>query len=342
MKRAGRIALVMDCEGQERAAGANETPYGERTGKYLWIVTLTMCVACSWSAVATAGVILTAGDIVAVQQSSGRVYAIDHDSGLTTVVNNTLYGGASHVVVDSRGRILTASRGAAGVVRIDPETGLSESVAVGGLLQQANCLAFEDDSTLIVGDRESGIVRVDLGSGTQELLTSYDDVQDIAIGADGTMFLLDYGQYNSGGGRVLVLDPDTGSMSTLAQGGYLFNPVDMVLDANGDLLVSNGLEYGASTQILRIDAETGSQDMLFTLRRSGFIALEDPDTLLYADFSENEILRAELSSGHTELVSSDFYYVGNLTGIAVFVPEPATFTLLALGGLAVARRRKRA
>lgn len=322
---------------------ANPSSYCRLTCKQLWGVMLTVCTTGAWSADATADA-LALGDIVVVQQSSGRVYVVDPDSGQTTLVASNVSNGLSHVVLDAQRRILTTTRCAAGVVRIDPETGNMEGVVAGDLVQRPNALAFEDDSNLIVSDLDSGVIRVDLDSGTQQLITSFADVQDLEIGTDGTIFALDYGRFNSGGGRVLVIDPITGSISTLAEGGYLFNPSDMTIDANGDLLVSNRCNNFLS-QILRIDTDSGSQDMLFTYGSTGFITLEDPDNLLIADFRNKEILRAELSSGDIQLVSSQFYYVGNLTGIAVVVPGPSTLILLATGALGLLtygwRRRRR-
>ena len=300
------------------------------------------CVALLLSHVALAEQ-LNPGDIAVVKQDTGEVYVVDAETGTATLIVDIGCSGFSHVILDSCGRILTATRGSAGIIGIDPATGQIDSIASGALIRRPCALAFDNNDDLIVGDTYNGLVRVDLSSGTQELLTPYTDIQDIEIDDDGNIFLLDFGRVNAGGGRVLTFDPVTESLSTLAEGGNLFNPADMTFGPDGNLLISNRLSNRQS-QILQVDINDGNQEVLFTdstTNSEGFIDLENNQSLIVGHLYGNTITRIDLFSGDTQNVSYLGVY-GHVTGIAVCpMPEPSSITLLFFGLASILCVRRR-
>lgn len=295
---------------------------------------LATCVFSCCSASANAGA-LEAGDIVLVQQSEGRVYSVDPVSGAFDLITDSDFlGGVSQVAFEPSGDILTATRGSFGIARVFPETGHVESAAAAPFIVDPFTLAFDLNGDLLVGDLENGLVRTDLDSGNQEIITSYNDIQDIEVASDGTIFLLDFGFFPVGRGRVLTVDRITGTVSTLAEDGFLGNPGDMTIGPNGNLLISNRADTGSG--IVRVDRTTGNQEMLFAIPTSGFLSLEDSEHLILGNFGNNEVVRAELATGNLEVLS-DIGFNGNITGIRVFVPEPSAVSLLAVGWLLAAR-----
>lgn len=283
---------------------------------------------------------LELGDIVVVQQTTGDVYKVNSKSGRRTLIADTGFDGLSSALVSSEKKIVTTTRSDIGVLEIDPVTGASVSIASGDLLSRSFTIAFEGKTSLLVGDLDSGLVRVDLSTSEQSLLTTFNDIADIEVAEDGTIYLLDYGRFESG--RILTLNPDTGELTTISDGGFFEDPVDMVFEPSGSLLVSNAhsLRY---SEILRVDIKSGQQERLFSWNAQGTIALEDPSHLLIGEFRDNMVLRANIHTGEVTELAGELIY-GNTTGIAVVVAEPETSALLNLAAvslLASIRRLRR-
>jgi streptogramin lyase len=285
---------------------------------------------------------LKVGDIVVTQQSSGSIYKVDPSTGIATLAmsNNSLTG-LAQVILDSQNRALAATRSTYGILRFNFATGVAESVASGPFLANPYSLAFDHAGDLIVGSGDDWLTRINLTTGVQQHLshfTSSTVIQDIEVGSNGLIYVLDGGVFPSGGGRVLTVDPLTGSQNLLVQGGDIYQGSDMAIEADGNLIISTSKNM--SSKFVRVDAHTGQQQLLFSHGDEGFIALDADGSLLFAEFYANSVQRINLSTGS----SSTFGHitsVGNLTGIAVVlpVPEPSVMALAALSVFIVAHRR---
>jgi len=67
-----------------------------------------------------------------------------------------------------------------------------------------------------------------------------------------------------GCGGLIKVDPTTGVQTAIASGGLFFNPFDVVMDANGDLIVaepngSGGCPNFGCGSIFRVDPSNGNQ-----------------------------------------------------------------------------------
>jgi sugar lactone lactonase YvrE len=255
-------------------------------------------------------------------------------------------------VLDTQGRILTPERSGCagtgpGIVRTDPTTGNQTMIASGPLFTYPTALAFDKANNLVVGNGNQ-LVCVDMQTGHSTSLatiTGIMGIQDIEVDQRGQIVVLDFGFYNSGGGKVVRFNPATGQQVTVSSGGYLFNPCDLVIRPSGDYIVSNGLTYGMSTQMLEIDPDSGAQRIETTVSGSGFIALQDHDNILYG--ASSSVDRISLLTGQRQAIGN-IIPSGGLTGITIWVPhetpEPSTITLLLIGAaslLAYAWRRRR-
>jgi len=283
------------------------------------------------------------GDIVVVTQSSGDLFRVNPVSGAVSEIpsDGELFN-PMHVLLDAQGRILNAERSGHSIVRTDPASGSQIKLASGFLLTWPTSLAFEPSGNLVVGNSPQGgsrqLIRVDPQTGSQTLLTTLSgisSIQDVDVDALGRIVVLDAGPFNSGGGKIVRVNPVTGTQSVVSTA--VANPSDLLIRPTGDFIVANRVSP-SSTQILIIDPVTGASQIALTVPSSGWIALQDQNTILYADFSNNpnkanpSILRANLLTGQTQSVSTyDFFH--NPIGIAIYspVPEPSTAVLLGIG-----------
>src|SRR5262249_32636544 len=90
--------------------------------------------------------------------------------------------------------------------------------------------------------------------------------------ADGTIYVVDSGfrtadptqppQVNVPG-KVVKVDPVTGSQTVIAQGGNIAHPYGIAVDSNGKLVVSDMSSFGGQGSILRIDPSNGTQTVLW-------------------------------------------------------------------------------
>ncbi|MEW6167005.1 MAG: carboxypeptidase regulatory-like domain-containing protein [Pseudomonadota bacterium] len=121
-------------------------------------------------------------------------------------------------------------------------TGQVRTVA-GGMPNPSYGLAVRDDGVVFVSSR-ARLTRINTDGTKTTLLSgsSYGDLTDVVIGADGTLYVADSTKH-----RIWRVSP-TGQVSTLAAGGLLSKPYGLAVDADGSLLVANYNRYN----ILRI------------------------------------------------------------------------------------------
>jgi hypothetical protein len=293
---------------------------------------------------------LNPGDFVFVQQNSGRVSAVKPGNLQPQLLTQGgLLSNPNHVIIDAERRILTAERSSTpGIVRIDPVTGSQTLIASGSLLTRPVALAFNGPDSLVVansnGPSDRKVVGVNLLTGVQTLIAnlSLSSVQDIDVESSGKIIALDFGIFNSGGGRVVRIDPLTGITTTVASGGFLVNPSDLVIAPSGNFLLSNRLSNSNTngSQLIEINAVTGAQRLITTMPREGWIAQESLNSLIYADFTLNTPLtRIDLTTGAKQAISNLSFggtAAANITGLAMVpvpIPEPGLIAAGVLAGI---------
>lgn len=310
---------------------------------------------------------LNVGDIVFVQQSGGRVSYVP-GTGSPTLTNlsgplmlepldfaNSSLGPVlpspqlisqggflfdpNHVLIDPLGRILTAERSTAtpAIVRIDPTTGIQTRIASGSLLTRPVALAFDLNQNLVVANANGNgsnnrLVHVNMTTGAQSLIAHLTFTpQDVDVDSNGQIVITGFGS------KIARFDPLTGNATIVSADGLLTTLTDLVIQPNGNYLVSNRLN--TTSQILEIDAGTGAQRLIATVPREGWIALENANSLIYADFHKTiPITRIDLATGATTPLSDLNFGTGNITGVAVVtaIPEPSSIAGCVMLGLAVA------
>lgn len=303
---------------------------------------------------------LNPGDFVFVQQNSGRVSVVKPGNLQPQLIaGGDLLDNPNHVIIDSERRILTAERSSTpGIVRIDPVNGNETLIASGSLLTRPVALAFNGPNNLVVansnGPSDRKVVGVNLLTGVQTLIAnlSLSSVQDVDVESSGKIIALDFGIFNSGGGKVVRIDPATGISTTISTGGFLYNPSDLVIAPSGNFLLANRLNNSNSngSQLIEIDALTGIQRLITTMPGEGWIAQESLNSLIYADFTlSTPLTRIDLTTGVKQAISNVNFggsAAANITGLAMVpqpVPEPGLVAAGVLAGIVIccARRRVR-
>jgi S-adenosylmethionine/arginine decarboxylase-like enzyme len=173
--------------------------------------------------------------------------------------------------------------GTGAILQVDPNTGQQTVVAKGGFLNGPNVLAFingflyvadEGDATGVIHN----IVRIDPNTGQQSLVTDGSSGGfSIPVGmrpAPGNHIYVADEPGNVQGtdpGKIWLINLDTGvqtlvSSNNSAQGTLFNHPVDIALDANGNLIVANtgsaGNSYAGS--VFRVNPQTGVQTPITT------------------------------------------------------------------------------
>jgi hypothetical protein len=146
--------------------------------------------------------------------------------------------------------------------------------------EQLQGAEFEvDPGSRVGGEPDGAIVLVDSYSGNRRVVSvggALFNPSAWVAGPDGLLFVVDEGPVTDEApalmvfdGRLLRVDPVTGDQTVVSSGGMLVNPVAVVLEPTGELLVlsiwSDAFGSDADT-LIRIDPSTGRQSLVSALQ----------------------------------------------------------------------------
>jgi MYXO-CTERM domain-containing protein len=314
--------------------------------------------------------------------------------------------GPEGVALDADGSVLVANAFDRNLLRADRATGARTLVSgcadatcastrgAGPPFLSPRFVARWNDGAWLVADRsEPGVwalVRVDPASGDRTIVSGCTDPQCAAVVGNGPAIGRLFGLAVEAGGAVAVadgravyrIDPANGdrsvlsgcadaACSTLVGGGPGFGePVDLLAEPDGRLLVSYRIEGSAFGAILRVDPATGDRTLVSGCEDPGCtssrgsgpafvdlfgLAREAGGTLVASDAALDALLRVDPATGDRTLVSGcgdggcalaagSGPRLGEPVDLLVLpAPEPgapgAAAAALALAGLAARRRR---
>jgi streptogramin lyase len=210
---------------------------------------------------------LNPGDVL-VSTRSGLV-RIDRFGAQTIASTGKIYDNARAIAIDTHGDILLGARLPAtqtgspapegGILRIDRTTGRSTIVASGEHLSDPTDIAVDPNGDLLVTDSDSkAVLRIDPTTGAQTIVSSGGALSSpsaIALATNGQLFVTDHPY------AVIRVDPTTGAQTVITSAPpSLGSPTGIVIDASGDLLITN---RGPSA-IVRVNPATGTQTVIAT------------------------------------------------------------------------------
>src|SRR5437868_1989770 len=173
--------------------------------------------------------------------------------------------------------------GTGAIFRVDPNTGQQSLVAKGQLINGPNAIVFVNGFLYVadVGDSSGtihNIVKIDPSTGKQTLVTDGSAGGfSVAVGMSpapgNNVYLADEpGNFmGSDPGKLWEVNLDTGQQTIVSsnnptQGSLFDHPVDVAMDANGNIIVANtgGPADSVTGSIFRIDPRTGVQTRITT------------------------------------------------------------------------------
>ncbi len=271
------------------------------------------------------------------------------DSFTFTVSDGTLTSAPATVTLQikaslSAGRILVADDGARALLLVDPVTGATAPISVGGQFQQPHGIAFDGTGSIYVMDASSGLLRIDAQSGAQTLVSPHSNFSasspvgavGIAVEQGGTVIV---GDSLNG---VVRVNPTTGSVASLASG---FLALGVAVADDGTIFATDGaaLAHGTS-RVVKIDPVTGvvtpvsvGQNLIIP---AGLV-IEADGSLLVADAGSfgggaDQIIKIDPATGNQTVVSTGGQ-LGGTTGITmdangtVYVPAQRSGAILGIG-----------
>lgn len=127
------------------------------------------------------------------------------------------------------------------IVRIDPKTNMTETVAK--LAIDGYGIAVADDGTIYASGNGGKLLRRNPNGTIDILLSGGGYLTDVEIASDGRVYVVDYSNHR------ILRQSDSGQWETWAGGGLLNYPYGMTIDAAGNTYVANSGSYN----IVKID-----------------------------------------------------------------------------------------
>jgi len=292
------------------------------------------------------------GDILVTNNrlDGGDVIQIDPQTGEQTLLNGLLDSPIG-ITVTPEGRILVAdavTHGSGKIYDVDPVTGDLTIVSLGGKgadsfakpngITSAGLNEIYVSDISLAGFRPAAVIfRVDTVTGASEIIATGESPRKLTFpgglvtDAEGKIIVASDGPRTvERPAAVLRIDPASGSEQVLAgtypgqvDPGLLRDPLDVAIDANGDIFVADPAAFGISGGIIRVGSSGGQLEV----SSEGFfvdpfgIAIAPGGDLLVADHGANAIIRVDPATGAQTMVASG----GFLTDLERITVVPESF-----------------
>jgi hypothetical protein len=246
--------------------------------------------------------------------------------------------------------------GTGAIFRVDPDGGQQFLVAKGGFLNGPDVLVFLNGFLYVADEGDASgtvhnVVKVDPNTGQQTLVSTGSDggfsvPTGMAPGPGDTVYVTDEPGNFTGTdpGKIWLVNLDTGQQTVFSSNtpshGMLFNhPVDVALDASGNLIVANtgSPSNNGAGSIFRVNSQTGVQTLItsfgpFSGTNSITVGLDG--TIFVGEIASGSnpgtVLAVNPATGTTSTLTADnlLSLVEGVRTYQAVVATPATTTTL--------------
>jgi DNA-binding beta-propeller fold protein YncE len=179
-------------------------------------------------------------------------------------------------------------------------------------------LAFDNEGNLYTSCWNGVIAKVDPSGNVSPFVSGLNHPLGLAFDNNGNLYVA-----QQDGGTIMKYDQN-GYGSIFAQLGHYDDLAGIAFDKSGNLYVTRGCNYGG---IVKIDTQGVQSTMISGLTWPWGLAVDNGGNVWSAS-GGSSLLKID-NAGEWTFFSA----MGQTTGVAVQIPEPATLLLLGLGGL---------
>jgi gliding motility-associated-like protein len=281
---------------------------------------------------------LDEGDVLIADKSAVHLY--DPATGQDTVVTKGNYAAQLQNIYYKKGTSLFALDQNAGLLKINPFTGVQTILAAAGNFNtNPGALGITLHPTggyLVIADGPNGIKRVDTTSGVVQSLFSGGNLQfptGVLYKDNGDLLVSDGGIFAGGSSKIISIQPG-GAQSVVSTGNLIILPVDLALLNQDTVIVTDGGSMaGQADRIYRIALANGTQTLITTggsLKFPSGIDYDARQKKLYAVNQNNaKLLDVNLITGSQTILSGTPGFLTAPFGLLV-IASPVYITSVAV------------
>ncbi|HEX9626663.1 MAG TPA: carboxypeptidase regulatory-like domain-containing protein, partial [Acidiferrobacterales bacterium] len=232
--------------------------------------------------------------------SGNTLYVIDPSGDISTVVGAGL-STPMGIVVNSRGEVLIADRGANAIARYTPGAGLSSWVT--GIAQPYGLAIDTADNVYVTSFSGNSLLRVAPDGTVTTIATGLAGPYDVKLAPNGSFIVS-----NSNSSEIVSITP--GGDVTPVVGRTVHQPSAVTADAAGNVYVANTgarniVQYGPDGIVREVAAGTNPASAITVEADGGFVTLESTSVVRTAPGGARTVLATGLSTPYSLIAAPD-------------------------------------
>ena len=188
------------------------------------------------------------------------------------------------------------------IIAFNPASGDAGIVSLGAPMSNPSFLAVEPAGTIVVADQDTGLNRIDPGTGTGTNLVAGSQLRfGLGVALESTGNIL---ASAAGGGKISRFSPD-GTLLTNFSTEHMSVPAGLAVDSTGLIYCANAGFFGGGTNaVLQIDPLQLQEVGLAGMTSVVGLTVDPENTLVAADFLGNALVRVFFPGGTTSPIST--------------------------------------
>ncbi|MEZ5364211.1 MAG: thrombospondin type 3 repeat-containing protein [Bryobacterales bacterium] len=204
------------------------------------------------------GVAMEAGGGILVSERLGpgsiiRVNPVTGEQTVLALLTPGSFQDNMGIALDWNGNVLVGNGQANALLRIDRATGAQTTVASGAPLDRPIGIGVGRNGDIFAADNNSrAVMRIDPVTGAITTITTLGIPKGLEVDPAGQLLV-------SEPGRIVRIDPDTGSIQEVSSGGQFNAVFDLEVAADGTIFAADELAFDVQGGVFKVDPVTGGQ-----------------------------------------------------------------------------------